>query len=139
MSLSYIWRDHPAKPEIALSVLMAHNSTGNRTFMYNNLIIDQAVNSEKSWVRRVVFIFYCDIFYTYELCCVYTYGDRTLSVNFINIMVLKSVYKLLLKKNFTGYTRCACKGRRYYKIQDTGIADLKIFNDLLQVNDVRFT
>ena len=27
------------------------------------------------------------------------------------------MYKLLLKKNFTGYSRCAYKGRNYYKIQ----------------------
>ena len=31
-------------------------------------------------------VFYCDIFYTCELCCVYTYGDGILSVNFIDIV-----------------------------------------------------
>ena len=37
MSLSYIWRDRPAKPKSPSTVLTAHNSTGNRTFMCNTV------------------------------------------------------------------------------------------------------
>ena len=43
---------------------------------------------------------FCDIFYTYELCCVYTYGDGISSVNFIHIMwflkVCTNVYLRIL-------------------------------------------
>ena len=37
MSLSYIWRDRPTKPKSPSTVLTAHNSTGNRTFMRNTI------------------------------------------------------------------------------------------------------
>ena len=51
MSLSYIWRDHPAKPEIALYRLTAHNSTGNRTFMCNRF------NIQFNMISKVLFNF----------------------------------------------------------------------------------
>ena len=36
MSLFYIWRDRPANWKSPSTVLTAHKSTGNRTFMCNN-------------------------------------------------------------------------------------------------------